>query len=98
MDYEGFTLRPQGLLEGSYVIHHDGHETCFIITLTEGGWIGRERARLRERKKVLAGPCTRPEDVVDALIKRQHMTRDGNMRSPDLSLRAVEVHRRGPGA
>lgn len=97
MDHNGFTLVPARLIEGIWLIHHDGHETCFTVTLTDDGYVGRERARLRERKKVLAGLCGTPEQVVDALIRNQHMTEDGNMRLPDLSLRAVEIHRRGPG-
>lgn len=97
VDTSAFTLRPCGLFEDDFLICHDGSETVFLVTRTEAGWIGRERARLRERQKLLAGPCSTPEQVIETLIKRQHMTERGRIRLPDLTDRAQEIRRRGPG-
>lgn len=98
VDTTNFSLRQCGLFEDDFLICFRGHETVFVVTRTEEGWIGRERARLRERKKVLAGPCASPETVIETLIKLQHMTEDGRRRLPDLTDRAKLIRRRGPGA
>ena len=92
-----FHLEPAGLFEGVFLLHHDGHQTVFTVTETPEGWIGRERARLRERKKILAGPCEFPEQVIEALLHRGYMDANGNLSSPPISERAREIHRRGPG-